>query len=69
MRSAAQIAADVRSGASSARAELELSLEAIARRNEEFFGGGVSAARKPGRYTGIQWWSHAPPVGEMRWRR
>ena len=35
MRSAAQIAADVRSGASSARAELELSLEAIARRNEE----------------------------------
>ena len=35
MRSAAQIAADVRSGASSARAELELSLEVIARRNEE----------------------------------
>jgi len=35
VRSAAQIAADVRSGASSARAELELSLEVIARRNEE----------------------------------
>ena len=35
MRTARQIAADVASGASSARAELEISLEAIARRNEE----------------------------------
>ena len=35
MRTAAQIAADVRSGASSAASELELSLEVISRRNEE----------------------------------
>jgi aspartyl-tRNA(Asn)/glutamyl-tRNA(Gln) amidotransferase subunit A len=35
VKSAAQIAADVRSGASSARAELERSLDAIARGNEE----------------------------------